>query len=151
MMKPNAWLAGVLTTLFTGLILWWLTDEGGPLNPGKPPHLAIIAWNYSQPDKNHSAYVISEGRLTVHNDGESTAENCAVYDEKNQVISGFGHFGVRPKEHMTVSVWVSFPTPEHVVGPLSRSLHSFRATAWVKCDKGVSSDVFEREMWLEEP
>ena len=147
MEKSNKWLLGVLTTLSTGLILWWLTHEGGPLNPGKPAHVAIITWDYSQ-GKDFLDIVSAEGQLTVHNDGESTAENCSVYDKNDQLISGYTKFGVPPKEDRTVPVWVNFRHPKGAELTDLKGSYGFGATARVKCDKSVSSSIFSTMMWL---
>lgn len=146
MENSNKWFAGVVTTICTGLVLWWLTHEGGPLNPGKPVHLAIIAWKYSQGPSIGNLRT-ANGQITIHNDGERTAENCGVYDKKEDLVSG-DRFGVPPREDVTVSVSSSFLPSEHIESLSISGSHEYRASAHVRCDKNVSSDTFESHMWL---
>jgi len=148
MEKTNKWFAGVLTTVGTGLVLWWITHQGGPLNPNKPVHLAIIAWKYSQ-GSSIGNLLTSPGQITIHNDGESTAENCKVYDKGDNLIGGIP-FGVPPKEDVTVPVLASFLPSERTPSiSLNRDgSHEYRASALVRCDKNVSSDIFATKMWL---
>jgi hypothetical protein len=154
--KSNKWLAGVLTTIGTGIILWWLTHEGGPLNRSQA-HLSIISWTYKQVQDPLASLspsdptLSADGTVTIHNDGEKTAENCKVYDAQDRWISNFATpFGVPPKEDVPVSVSVWFRVSERNRHLSVFGNNAFNATARVKCDKSVSSNVFNTLMYLKQ-
>jgi hypothetical protein len=136
------WLAGILATICGGVILWWLTHEGGPLNPQKPPtptrvhvpspaHIVITAFDVD-PDPVPLNSELT-GRFTVYNDG------CNIfYGDKNpdEGVSE-SSFGVPPKQSYTLS------TKLYRIGNNSDhpSIHVI-AHAW--CKNGVISDTTER-------
>jgi hypothetical protein len=141
----SKWFAGILATICGGVVLWWLTHEGGPLNPAKPQpslraptpaHIVFTAFQ-ADPARLNSNII---GRFTVYNDGETIAEGCNIYHgRKTAEEGGIGEssFALPPKQSTTIStslVWTG----------TDPNTHSIRVIARVYCKNGVVSDTTER-------
>ena len=145
------WLLGIFTTLCTGLILWWLTHEGGPLNPARP-RLTIIDWTFPhEPFKTDAVAAWYKAEMIIANDGASTAEGCSVYDDRDVALSGFDKFGIPAKQSKTVSVVVFAAVPRRNPDSLFRVPRLVKSRAHVKCDNEVTSSPIERSIIVEPP
>lgn len=139
------WLAGILATICGGVILWWLTHEGGPLNPPRPQppdhvptpaHITFTAFD-AEPARLNSNV---RGRFSVYNDGETIAEGCNIYFGQKKAEEGGiseSSFAVPPKQSITVSTNL-YSTGNN---PQTLSIH---VIARVYCKNGVVSDTTER-------
>lgn len=74
------WLLGILTAVLTGVLVWWLTHPGGPLNPEVPPAtpkpvLRIV-------DVRVTAATVggrASATVGIYNEGDVTGEACTVW------------------------------------------------------------------------
>jgi hypothetical protein len=147
--KMGKWLGGILATICGGVVLWWLTHEGGPLNRQKPQaplpahvsipaHIVITAFDVDpQPAHLNSTF---SGRFTVYNDGESTAEDCLIYYGQKKPDEGGvseSSFGVPPKGSNTISTKLFWTGND----PKLPSIH---VIAHARCKNGAVSDTTER-------
>jgi len=74
------WLAGIAASIVAALIIWFLTHEGGPLNPKSDPVeetavLRIVDIDVTEAQVNGR----SHARVSVFNEGEATGESCSVW------------------------------------------------------------------------
>ena len=148
------WLGGLLATIVAGVVLWWLTHEGGPLNPRNPPapaphqisspaHVTITAFDVD-PEPAHLNSTFN-GRFTVYNDGESIAEGCNIYYGQKRPDEGGvseSSFGVPSKQSTTISTKLFWTGT-------NPSLPSIHVIAFARCKGGVVSDTTERVVAIE--
>ena len=74
------WIGGIIATIFTGLILWWLTGPLSPFKtkvppPEKKPHVVITQFNLKSP-----IYIgqFTTAEFEVTNEGNSPAIGCQL-------------------------------------------------------------------------
>ena len=106
------WLSGIAATILGGVILWWLTHQGGPLNPTPRPsepalNVKLTAFDPGSPFVGEG----STGHFTIYNEGDITGQDCKVYwysgtEVAEELASGklpqkasvSDPFGLKPKE-----------------------------------------------------
>lgn len=69
------WMAGLASAVIGGVLIWWLTSSGGPLDRKEPSvrAVALSAFPRSQVGQTPSA------TLEVANEGDGTASRCKVF------------------------------------------------------------------------
>jgi hypothetical protein len=139
------WLAGILATVVGGVILFLLTQEGGPFNPRRPPpsprtpaqaHITITAFDADPAHLNGQMM----GRFTVYNDSETLAEGCHIYFGKDRYDGGGineSAFGVPAKQSTTISTGLYWTGTDP-------NTHSIHVVARAMCKNGVASDTSDR-------
>src|SRR5580765_3753 len=148
------WLAGILAALVTGLIMWWLTHEGGPLNPKRPEvrhypspaHVTITDFEFhiTWSPQNYS----TSAKYKVYNDGEVSAEGCQILVGHENPLKSYGSwtapFAVPPKQSSQVSSHIND------LFSLSHSGQVVRVVAQVWCKNNVQSDTVESSLLFQE-
>ncbi len=74
------WVGGIVAAVMTAVLVWWLTEPGGLLNPqdatqGPRPVLKIVNFQVSEAPVGGKA----RADITVFNEGDSTGEFCTVW------------------------------------------------------------------------
>lgn len=136
------WVGSILAGVIVSLIIWFLTNEGGPLNPAPEPDLKFLELNQVAAVAPGQSF---ELEIMLFNEGAATAENCTVnlYSGRHtfrvnmgvpdtpirQDIRGIG--GITPSERKSITVMG--------IDPPFISAGSHWITVMVKCDR---SDYF---------
>ncbi len=113
------WLGGIVAAVITAVLVWWLTEPGGLLNPEDAtpqprPVLKIVDFQVGDAPVGGQA----RAEVTVFNEGDSTGEFCTVWwysggEVGRQLEQGLlpgqaatsEEFGLRPQESKQISVW----------------------------------------------
>lgn len=99
-------LTGIAAAVVGGLILWWLTHEGGLLNPRRTsppprqpaPSIKLLDTDIKTPDVSQRYGERMEGTFVVYNEGDATAEGCVLWF----LEGGSKKFGLAPGERRQV-------------------------------------------------
>jgi hypothetical protein len=134
------WLAGIASAVIIGVVVWWLTSSGGPLNPVEPPTpsptptpLVLITkfevgTVFIPPDS------VIDASFTVYNEGDATAKECSLWWHSHGADfapSGTQAFSLRPQETRDLSVQ-SFIYDEP---------GTYDSFAYVRCSNFRSEDI----------
>ncbi len=113
------WVGGIVAAVMTAVLVWWLTEPGGLLNPqdatqGPRPVLKIVNFQVSEAPVGGKA----RADITVFNEGDSTGEFCTVWwysgsEVGRRLEQGLlpgqaavsEEFGLRPQESRQVTMW----------------------------------------------
>lgn len=113
------WLGGIVAAVITAVLVWWLTEPGGLLNPEEAtqaprPVLKIVDFQVSDAPVGGRA----RADITVFNEGDSTGEFCTVWwysggEVGRQLEQGLSpaqaaiseEFGLRPQESKQLTLW----------------------------------------------
>lgn len=134
------WIAGIVAAIITGIVVSWLTQEGGPINPVEPtatllpavPHVLITEFEVGVVVLPRDSVI--NATFAVYNEGETTARECSLWWHShgaNFAPSGTQLFSLTPKETKNLTVQ-SFIYKE------SGTYDSF---AYVECSNFRSEDV----------
>lgn len=80
------WLAGILATVIGALIIWFLTSEGGLLNPPEEPDLKFLEVEHTNNISPGQSFDLT---VRVINESETAAESCTI-----NLYAGRQSFGV---------------------------------------------------------
>jgi hypothetical protein len=83
------WVAGILASIIAAVAIWWLTREGGPLNPApeKPAPTGAIVITDAFFGEIFAAAPI-DATFTIYNQGDTAAEECGLYWSSEYLASG---------------------------------------------------------------
>jgi len=137
-MKMTKWLSGIAATVIGGLLLWWLTHEGGPLKPKAPPRpkespaptVRLLDADIDVPDVSKTYGDRIKGTFVVYNEGDATAERCILW----LLDGGSERFGLAPGERRKVVALSSSLFREH---------GTYRIVARISCES------YERTLYSE--
>jgi hypothetical protein len=121
------WLFGLIGAVVTGLLVWYLTHAGGPLNPQpkpppKEPAITITAFRLPIVLQTNNP----EGTFTITNEGDAVARQCILRGDVSPALGD--QFSVPAHDSTTIN-WGIFT--------YGRS-GNVRFSAWVQCANGKS-------------
>lgn len=139
------WVGGIVGTIITGVVVWWLTHSGGPLNPIKPPvepeepkpRVVITEFHVDEPviippDKTTKA------TITVYNENNITASQCKILwssHGKNFSPIEMHDFGLPPNKSKTLII----------NSGIYRETGLYKSFVYVKC-KNCTSDTVDKDI-----
>jgi len=96
------WLAGILATVLSAAMVWWLTHPGGPLNPAVPPTspaavLRIVDVQVSGPAIAGRASAV----VSLYNEGQATGEACTLWWYSGEKVAQQLDQGLEPSDATT--------------------------------------------------
>ena len=120
---PGKWLAGILATVLSAVLIWSLTHPGGLLNPEEPtppqvPVLRIVDVQVSP------ASVGGVAVATVYNEGQVTGEACHLWWYSGDTVARQLEEGMEPSEASQSADFGLTPGQTRTVGVTSRPYSS---------------------------